>query len=252
MHPSPAEVARTLAAGRLPGSATIACRPGPHPVRHVTDGAGRVLMLSRRDGTLAEALVPTDGADDTAMVLDVTDVPPVAGAPSLGRAWIAGWAVALAGDDAREAAIEFAAVDPTGDLLDVSGEFVLHRLDVAEVRLERGGVTLDVDPDEYAEAEPDPLHAIEWDLLSDLADHHQPEITAFLRSQLDKAGMPYGAREPRVVRMDRYGMLVDIGAAKTVRLAYAHPVADRAELARLLHPVLCPRCAADPATSHAA
>ena len=46
MQPTHAEVARTLAAGHLPATAHIACRPGPLPVRHVTDAQGRVLLLS--------------------------------------------------------------------------------------------------------------------------------------------------------------------------------------------------------------
>ena len=92
MQPTHAEVARTLAAGHLPASAHIACRQGPFPVRHVTDAQGRMLLLSPRDGALAAALRPIDGNDDTALVLDIADVPPVAGAPSLGRVWVAGWA----------------------------------------------------------------------------------------------------------------------------------------------------------------
>ena len=48
MQPTPAEVARTLAAGHLPAVAHIACRQGPYPVRHVTDSQGRVLLLAPR------------------------------------------------------------------------------------------------------------------------------------------------------------------------------------------------------------
>ena len=49
MQPTPAEVARTLAAGHLPAVAHIACRPAPLPVRHVTDAHGRVLLPSPPD-----------------------------------------------------------------------------------------------------------------------------------------------------------------------------------------------------------
>src|SRR3954469_5490125 len=101
MQPTPAEVARTIAAGHLPATAHIACRPGPLPVRHVTDAQGRVLLLSPRDGALAAALRPGPGNDDTPLVRDIPDVPPVAGAPSFGRVWVAGWATLRTGDDAR-------------------------------------------------------------------------------------------------------------------------------------------------------
>src|SRR5689334_15782473 len=118
MQPSPAEVARTLAAGHLPALAHVACRPGPFPVRHVADDHGRLLLLAPRDGALAAALRPPAGTADTAMVLDISDVPPMVGAPGLGRVWISGWARRLDGDEARAAALDYAAVDASGDLLD--------------------------------------------------------------------------------------------------------------------------------------
>jgi hypothetical protein len=240
MQPSHAELARTLAAGSLPASAHIACRPGPFAVRHVTDSEGRVLLLAPADGALTIALRPTDGNDDTAIVLDICDVPPAFGAPPLGRVWVAGWAVALTGDEAREAALEYADLDPTDDLLDVGAGQVLHRMDVAEVRLERSGMTFDVDPDEYAAATPDPLRAVEFDLIADLADHHVAEMSSYVRRQLGPAARP--GDEPRVVRLDRYGFVVNLGS-RLARLAFPRPVRDRADLAHLLHPVLCHRCA---------
>ena len=239
MQPTPAEVARTLAAGHLPAGAHIACRQGPIPVRHVADPAGRLLLLAPRDGALATALRPVEGSDDTALVLDIADVPPTAGAPSLGRVWVAGWARLLTGDEARAAALDYAEVDAAPDLLDVGDTQVLYRMEVAEVRYERLGVLVDVDPDEYAAAEPDPLRAIEFDLIADLADHHVPEMTGYLRRQLGPAAGPDTA--PELVRIDRYGMLVRTGD-RLARLAFPRAVADRHDLAHLLHPVLCRRC----------
>jgi hypothetical protein len=248
MQPSHAELARTIAAGGLPASAHIACRPGPFPVRHVTDQEGRVLLLAPADGALTLALRPIDGSDDTAIVLDITDVPPTSGAPSLGRVWVAGWAVALRGDEAREAAIEYSEMDAADDLLDVGAGQVLHRMEVAEVRLERNGMTFDIDPDAYALATPDPLRNVEFDLVADLADHHVPEMGEYLRRQLGPAALP--GDEPTVVRLDRYGFWVRLGN-RYARLSFPRPVTDRADLAHLLHPVLCHRCATA-ATSDAA
>src|SRR3954454_5087444 len=111
MQPTPAEVARTLAAGHLPAVAHVACGRGPLPVRHVTDANGGVLLLSPKDGTLATALRPQRGADDTAMVLDISDVPPMAGSPALGRVWVSGWAELLQGDAERQAALDYAGID---------------------------------------------------------------------------------------------------------------------------------------------
>ncbi|MET8149420.1 DUF2470 domain-containing protein [Actinoplanes sp. NPDC049668] len=242
MQPTHAEVARTLAAGHLPATAHIACRPGPYPVRHVTDGQGRVLLLSPRNGALTTALRPLAGTDDTALVLDISDLPPVAGAPSLGRVWVSGWAVALTGDEARAAALDYADTDAAADLLDVGDTQVLHRMDVAEVRYERNGVLVDVDPDDYALAAPDPLRTIEFDLIADLADHHVNEMADYVRRQLGPAAR--AGDEPRVVRLDRYGFVVRLGA-RLARLSFPRPVADRHDLAHLLHPVLCHRCTAD-------
>ncbi|MEH0984167.1 DUF2470 domain-containing protein [Micromonospora sp. CPCC 205556] len=241
MGPSPAEIVRTLVAGRLPGLVHLAHRPGPHHVRHVTDAEGRVLMLVPVSSDLAAGLSPDDG-DDVAVVLDVLDLPPAAGAPALGRAWVSGWATPLAGAEARQAAVDFAATEPTGDLLDVGTRFRLHRFEVVEARLEGAGPVARIDPAEYAAAQPDPLHPIESALLADLADHHGPELTGHLRRRLDLTD-----GEPRVVRLDRYGLVVAYGRPgdrRRARLAFPRPVADQAELSRLLHPVLCPRAAA--------
>jgi len=241
MQPTHAEVARTLAAGHLPATAHIACKQGPYPVRHVTDPHGRVLLLAPRKGALTTALRPAQGVDDTALVLDIDDVPPIAGAPSLGRVWIAGWATALHGEQAREAALDYADIDPAADLLDVGDSQVIHRMDVAEVRYERNGVLVDVDPDDYALAGPDPLRTIEFDLIADLADHHVAEMADYVRRQLGPAAGT--GDEPEVVRLDRYGFQVRIGD-RLARLSFPRPVADRHDLAHLLHPVLCHRCAA--------
>ncbi|MEQ4304505.1 DUF2470 domain-containing protein [Plantactinospora sp. B6F1] len=244
MQPSSAEVARTLAAGRLPGTAQVAYRPGPHQVRHAIDPSGRVLLLVSVVSDLAAALWPTGDSRGTALVLDVRDLPPAAGAPPLGRVWISGWPEPLTGVEARQAAIDFAEVVPTGDLLDVGRGFTLHRFEPAEIRLERAGTVRQVEPAEYAAAEPDPLHALERDLLADLADHHGPEIAAFLRRQLRDLVPPGGVDDPppRVVRLDRYGMVVALGGRDTrcrARLAFPRPLAGQAELAELLRPVLC-------------
>jgi hypothetical protein len=242
MQPTPAEVARTLAAGHLPAGAHIACRQGPIPVRHVADSQGRLLLLAPRDGALTTALEPQEGNDDTALVLDISDVPPVAGAPSLGRIWVAGWAKRLDGDESRAAALDYADTDAAGDLLDVGDTMLLHRMEVAEIRYERHGTLVDVDPDEYAEASPDPLRSIEFDLIADLADHHVPEMTDYVRRQLGPAAGPDD--KPEVMRLDRYGFLVRIGD-RLARLSFPRPVTDRHDLAHLLHPVLCHRCGKD-------
>ena len=243
MRPSPAEIARTLVVGRLAGTVQVACRPGPLTVDHATDGAGRPLLLTRVGSAVAESLRPRDEADDLAVVLSVADVAPMNGAPSLGRAYLSGWVLPLTGTEARAAACEFAAVNPIEQLLDLGRGYVLHRVEPAEVRLERAGATIVVGLDDYLAADPDPLHDVERDLLADLADHHGPEVDAFVASVLaERSDLDTPPGPARVVRIDRYGMLVAWSGGQLVRMEFTRAVRGTAELAELLHPVLFPRC----------
>ncbi|WDZ84306.1 DUF2470 domain-containing protein [Micromonospora cathayae] len=252
MRPSSAETVRTLVAGCLPGLVHLAHRPGPYQVRHVTDPDGRVLMLVPVVSDLAAVLPPAGTDRAVAVVLDVLDLPPAAGAPPLGRAWVSGWATPLAGEAARHAAVDFAAVEPTGDLLDVGTRFRLYRFEVAEARLETAGDVHRIAGDDYAAAEPDPLHPVEGALLADLALHHAEQVAGYLRRQLGPLADRPDEAAPRVVRLDRYGLVVAFGGPGTrrrARLAFPRPVTDHRDLARLLHPLLCrherPACPAD-------
>lgn len=240
MRPTPAEIARTLAAGHLPATVQVACGPGPLPAVHAADCGGHPLLLVSAFDRLAGAL-PFESDEDAAAVLTVADEPPVAGAPTLGRVWVSGWVSRLEGAAAREAASEFAEINPLGDLLDVGRGHELYRLEVAEVRLECGGRTREVDAADYLAADPDPLFPHEADLLADLADHHGAEVGEFTRSIAAGAGLPPLTADDdapvTVVRLDRYGMVVR-GDKGLARLEFTRPVRDSQDLARLLHPVL--------------
>ena len=109
------------------------------------------------------------------------------------------------------------------------------------MRHERNGVLVDIDPEDYALAGPDPLRAIEFDLIADLADHHVAEMTAYVRRHLGPAAKQAAGNDIAVVRLDRYGFMVRLGE-RLARLAFPRVVKDRHDLAHLLHPVLCHRC----------
>jgi hypothetical protein len=85
MEPSQAEVARTLALGVLPAEAHVQGHQAGLRVRHATGADGAPLLLVPTAGEVATALRPVPGEVDTALVLRVDDVPPVAGAPWRGR-----------------------------------------------------------------------------------------------------------------------------------------------------------------------
>jgi hypothetical protein len=101
-------------------------------VRHALDPAGRPLLLCRAGGVLDTALTANDAV--------------VCRFDSGGdEVWVAGWAA-----PALDAAQDFAATNPQGDLLDVGRGFGIYRIDVAEVRVRRGGGPIEeIDVDDY-------------------------------------------------------------------------------------------------------
>jgi hypothetical protein len=256
MQPSPAEIARTLAFGRLPAAirTTVAAdlpaagcaRRSPVPteeVRHATDDTGRVLVLVPSDGDLARALRP-DGDTPARLLLDVVDQPPMPDSPSWGRLRLIGPAAALTGAAARAAAGDFAAVHPSGDLFDLGDRFTLYRVEPTAIRLDPAdGASVTIDPADFAAARADPLHVGERELLVDLAAHHAGEIGRFVLSRLGDLVAPLGSGYdlPRIVRLDRYGFVVCIRAGADryrARLGFGAPLRDQAELRRVLHAVL--------------
>jgi hypothetical protein len=160
-----AKIARTLAASRTPGTARVAWNQALFRVRHALDREARPLLLCRTGGSLDQALAP----GDVAVVIAVSGRPagelpqqgatprPARPVSPAGRVWISGWSEALDGLAARAAALEFALANPVSDLLDVGRGFSLHRIDVAEVRLDLGCALVDVDVDDYVSAVSEPV-----------------------------------------------------------------------------------------------
>ncbi|HEY8472856.1 MAG TPA: DUF2470 domain-containing protein [Natronosporangium sp.] len=237
MKPSPAEIARTLVRGRLPGRLQLAGETAPTGLAHAADRAGRPLILVR------DSDQPPPAGPAT---LTVVDVPPMPEAPSLGRVLVEGSLHRLSNAAAAVAVHTFAEGNPVADLLDVGRGASLCRLTVTRVQLDRGSTTIDVDLADYAGAEPDPLHEYERDLLADLAGHHRYEVESYLRCLLALNGRAPRV-SPRPLRLDRYGFTVDVGEpGRYLRLSFLRPVHCRHELAHLLRPVLFPSCADGP------
>jgi hypothetical protein len=101
------------------------------------------LLLTASTVTLAAALVPAAGECDTAVVLSVDGTGP----DLSGRLW-------LSGGYARSATVEYAAVNPTADLLDVGRDLALYRMEIGEVRLAFGRTLVELDVDEFRAAAP--------------------------------------------------------------------------------------------------
>ncbi|WP_189169490.1 DUF2470 domain-containing protein [Pilimelia anulata] len=233
-----AEVARTLLNGRLAGALRCDGSGEALAVCHATDCTGRPMVLVRDGDDLARALLWRTAAGDPLAVLTVPDDPPVLGAPSRGRASVAGRLRRVPDPELRTARIEFAEANPVPALFDVGAGAALYRIDIEEIRLHAPGEHHLIDADDYIAADPDPLHVVERDILLDLADHHSPEMEGYFRAMLAAAGIGC-PQPPRAVRLDRYGFVVHVGGPDpTIRLEFPVPVRDEQDLAHLLHPVL--------------
>jgi hypothetical protein len=235
MRPSSAEVARTLARGRLLGALHVpGC--GRLRVRHATGVDGDPFLLTRDGGELSDALAGDGPAASRPLVLSVDDVAPVVGAPGRGRLWLSGRAERLCGVDALLAADEYAQLNPTGDLLDVGRGFALFRLHTADVRLANGPTLVEVDVDEFRAARPDPVADEEERLLADLNDHHREQLVALLERVAGRSA-PAGCR---AVRLDRYGLVLagGSGPGPRMRLGFPQPVNSVCEVLNLVHALL--------------
>jgi hypothetical protein len=137
-----AQFAHGLASAHASLEVRVVWHPNLFRVRHALDPLGRPLLLCRAGGALDTALTAHD-----AVVLSVCQ-----GEDQL---WIAGWAAPAPG---IEAALEFAAARPLGDLLDVGRGYGIYRVDVAEIRLRRGGGPMEeIDVDDYVAASSEPV-----------------------------------------------------------------------------------------------
>ncbi|MEV0720586.1 DUF2470 domain-containing protein [Asanoa sp. NPDC050611] len=236
MRPTAAEVARTLANGRLEGTAHVRGYPGRVKVRHATPADGHPLLLVGLGTDLATALTSGPAVRSGPMVLSVDDVPPLPGAPSRGRLWLTGEPVRLDGARARAAADAYAQVSPLGDLLDVDHFQVLFRIDTSEVRLANGRALVEIDPADFRAAAPDPLAADEGRLLHGLNDHHLHQLAALV----ERVAHRPAPADCRALRIDRYGLVVGsaTGEHQRLRLGFERPVGSVCELNHLMHALL--------------
>ncbi|RRS00414.1 DUF2470 domain-containing protein [Glycomyces terrestris] len=244
MRPTPAEVARTLVRGRLPGALRFEDGLAVTGVQHAADRLGRPLLLVPAGEELATRL---RGRETPRVALAVDDVPPRFGAPSLGRVRVVGDLHPVPEAEISDAVLEYAESVADPDLFDVGDGIALHRLVPARVTLNRGGVIDSIDLDAYAAAEPDPLQECEEDLLADLAHHHLPQLADYLSRLLGEAAA-FADGPPQAMRLDRYGLVVDLGEhsaahgrSRWVRLEFARAVTGQHDLAHLMHPILCAR-----------
>lgn len=260
--PSPAEYARTLAAGTVHGALSLptvadhstGCSAHADRRRHtttyrvqqLTDVTGQLLLLVDDDSALHRRLQPALAPaerPDLPGILDVLDVPP--GQLCLPRARLCamGWAEPIEPQDQLRYADAAAAARPLGALLEVSSGRTLYRFDVAEMRVTTGSGTSLVETAAFAAAKPDTLYDAESEIAAQLETHHGDHLLAYALRHLP-ASRAERLREVTVNGVDRYGidLLCDLGVDHIdLRAVFSAPVDDPDSLAQQLCRTLgCP------------
>jgi hypothetical protein len=172
---------------------------------HTFDADGRLLLAVPRDGALAIDL----SAGPLPVRIELTDIAPVAMRDRIrARAVLAGrLSVTLA--------------QPTA---------LVTVLDLASAELVERGVAVNVEPAQFAAAEPDVLAGRESALLCHLVDTHA-DMVAWL-SRLVPAERLHGVRRVHPLRLDRYGIVLRLEFPSTdreVRLPFTAPLREAEE-----------------------
>ncbi|MGP4022275.1 DUF2470 domain-containing protein [Actinomadura sp. 3N407] len=238
--PTAAERARTLAYGIADG---VLVAPGvpyaPVPV-HSTDRDGRPLLLVQTASPIAAALAAEPGMPAT---LRISDVAPVALADRVrGRAWLHGRLTEVPTGELRTAAFRLSRAHARPELLDLGDEragrdggreWTILALEVAQVEVDDAWGSATLEPEEYADAAPDPFVAIEAGILTHLDSAHRDDLTRLLPESV-----PPGPVRP--LSLDRYGMWLRCSAPPPgapssfdLRLPFAEPVSDLHGLRRV-------------------
>ena len=215
---------------------------GSRVLGHATTAAGLLLVVPTGGDLCTAVRASADG--DLATLLMVTDHAPVPlREPVRAQVWISGWLTPVPTVDERAAALAFAEIAPVGGLLDVGHGASLLRLDLAEVVLGECGAVIEVAPEDFLAALPDPLAAVEAHVLQHLDAAH-PEELALLCSRLSESWRT----DDDVVRplgLDRCGLRLRIEQRhghRDLRVPFAAPVTDPDDLGPAVHRLLGHAC----------
>ncbi|WP_349636816.1 DUF2470 domain-containing protein [Streptomyces sp. 549] len=176
--------------------------------------------------------------DDLPAVIGITDVAPVAVPHRVrGTARVSGWLTPVRGEARVRAARLLANTDPDAPPAHGAGWTVL--------RLEVGGAEIDdlwgaaaVEPDDFADARPDPLAAHEAELLQHLSAAHSDQVHGLgTLLDADDEGLTDGRRAVPLA-LDRHGLRVRFCGERDgfdIRFEFPDPVEDVCGLRQAMH-----------------
>lgn len=240
-EPSHAERCRTLVAGSTRGAlATVAADPAGYPYGSVAsyglDERGNPLFFV---SLMAEH---TQNAlrDPRASLLVTEPVPEGADPLASGRVTLLGTMAPVSEDDRARARERYLAANPASSYYIDFGDFAFYRLDVESIRYVGGyGRMSWVDPERYADAEPDPLVDAAAGIIEHMNEDHadaqllyckylldRPETTAASMSAVDRYGFEMIAVSPAGRTAVRLGFPKECTTGDDVRTAMVTLVAE--------------------------
>lgn len=235
-QPTAAERVRTLVQSSVSAMLTIPSTgtgqdetgSGGPEARAVTPD-GDVILLVPADSPEARACAYAQD-DDLTAVMEITDVAPVSAPHRIrGRAWVAGWLTPVRNEQRATCARLLAEAHPSGPAAGTA--WCMLRLEVGEAYVDDLWGADPVEPDEFAEAAPDPLVAHEAELLQHLASAHGDQVRALCACRSGEQAVPLG--------VDRFGLRVRSwgasGACVDARFDFPSPVDSVAELRHAMH-----------------
>lgn len=190
-----------------------------------TTRGGDVLLVVPTSGEVTTALAHSPLGDVPAR-LTVTDRAPFPlRHPVRGLVQLSGWVTPLPEEDVARLVLEFAESYPCDSLFDVGLSATLLRLDLAEVVLEEAGVSSDVEPEDFLDARPDGVSAVETELL---AAERAP------LDRLTRRVQCWAGRQDdvRVLGLDRFGIRYRVegrNGCYDLRVPFAAPLSAPAE-----------------------
>ncbi|MGW1766041.1 DUF2470 domain-containing protein [Streptomyces sp. NPDC002073] len=220
------------------------------PVARTVTPDGDVILLVSKESAAARAAAHAQDADLPA-VIEITDVAPVSVPHRIrGRAWLAGWLTPVRAEERAACAMLLAERHPVGEILGTAGApsepedggaprpaWVLLRLEVGEIGVDDLWGAEHVDPDDFAEARPDPLVDHEAELLQHLHSAHGGHVQRLVRllGVREERGAAAGRAVP--VALDRLGLRIRFTGERPfdARFDFVEPVRDVCGLRRAMH-----------------